>query len=148
MIQKQKMSIIIHQTLLLWLSEYQVIAISFQNNKEIVYKFILEPFYRICCPLFCQLCDIDCLFVVFNLSASNIKFAVCFIGSAAHQNNSATFWAYSVSDTICCFFKLLYALVIAADFPDDTKCMFIKSAGELYYLLKPLFILTASAKAL
>ena len=146
--QKQKVNVMIHQTLLLWLSEYQVVAVSFWNSEGIVYKLVSVPFCRICCLFFCQLCGVDCLFVVFDLLVLNIKFAACFIDSAACQNSSATFWAYSVSDTTHCLSELLYAFIIAADLPGDMKHMFIKSAGELYYLLKPLFILAASVRAL
>ena len=146
--QKQKMNVIIHQILLLWLSEYQVVAVFFQNSKRIVYKFASVPFCRICCSFFCQLCDVDCLFVIFDLLMSNIKFAVCSINSAAYQNSLATFWVYSVPDTICCLFKLLYTFVVTADLSDDIKHMFIKFIEKLYYFLKSLFILTALTKVL
>ena len=66
--QKQRTKVIIHQTLLLWLSEYQVIAISFQSNEEIVYKFVSGPFCKICCSFFSQLCGIDCFFVFWPFS--------------------------------------------------------------------------------
>ena len=141
------MNVMIHQTLLLWLSGYQIIAVSFQNSERIVYKFASVPFCRIYCSFLCQLCSINCLFI-FNLSASNVKFAACFIDSAAHQNNSAIFWVYNVPDTICCFSELLYALVITADLLGNTKHMSIKSAGKSYYFLKPLFILAAPTRVL
>ena len=142
-----KVIVMIHQILLLWLSEYQVVAVSFQSNKRIMYRFASVPFCRIYCFFFCQFCGVDCLFV-FDFLMLNVKFAVCSISSAAHQNSSATFWVYSVSNTICCLSELLYALIVAADFPDDTKCVFIKSAEESYYFLKSLFILTAPARVL
>ena len=146
--QKQKINEVIYLTLLPWLSEYQVVAVSFQNNEEIVYKLVSVPSCRTYCPFFCQLYDVDYFFIVFNFSALNIKFAACSISSAAHQNSSATFWAYSVPDTTCCFFKLPYTLIVAANLSGDTKHMSIKSTEESYYLLKPLFILTAPARAL
>ena len=117
--QKQKMNVMIHQTLLLWLSEYQIVAVSFQNNEGIVYRLVSVPFYRICCSFFCQFGSINCFFV-FNLLISNVKFAAFSISSAAHQNSSATFWVYSVPDTTYCLFKLLYALIITADLSNDT----------------------------
>ena len=145
--QKQKVNVVIYQTLLLWLSGYQVVTVSFWDSEEIVYKFASVPFYKICYPFFCQLYSIDCLFI-FNFSALNVKFAVFSISSAAHQNSSAIFWVYNVSDTIHCLSKLLYALIIAADLSGDTKHISIKFAEESYYLLKLLFILTAPTRAL
>ena len=141
------MRVVIHQTLLLWLSEYQIVAISFWDSEGIVYRLVSVPFCRICCPFFCQLYGVDCLFV-FNLLMLNVKFAACSISSAACQNSSATFWVYSVSDITCCLSELLYVLVIAADLSGDMKHIFIKSAEELYYLLKLLFILAAPARVL
>ena len=47
-------------------------------------------------------------------------FAADSISSAACQNSLAILWAYSVFDTTYCFFKLLYAFIIAADLPDET----------------------------
>ena len=78
----------------------------------------------------------------------NAKFAACSISSAAHQNSLAAFWAYSVPDIICCLSELPYTFIVDANLSDDMKCMFTKSAEELYYLLKPLFILTAPARVL
>ena len=138
---------VIHQTLLLWLSGYQVVAVSFQSSEEIVYRLALVPSCRIYCSLFYQFCSVDCLFV-FNLLMLNVKFAVCSISSAAHQNSSVIFWAYSVPDTIHCFSELLYTFIIAVNLLGDIKHIFIKFTEELYYLLKPLFILTASVRVL
>ena len=78
----------------------------------------------------------------------NVKFIIYSIDSAACQNNSATFEAYSVSDTIYYFFKLLYAFIITVNLSNNTKCVFIKFIKKLYYLLKSLFIFTASVKVL
>lgn len=78
---KLKAKKIVHLTCLLRLSEYQVVEFLFRkDDEEIVCKFISESSCRICCPLFCQLCGINCLFI-FNLTALNAKLAADSISS-------------------------------------------------------------------
>ena len=149
--QKQKAKMVVHQTLLLWLPEYQIVAISFQNSEEIVYKLASGLSCRTCCPLFCQLCSVDCLFIFQPFSIE------CQICSLFYQLCCSPKQFSNLLSLQCPWHNLLpFQTAVCSHhscWPSRwhktrIQCIAIKSTGELYYLLEPLFILTAPARAL